>query len=263
MRMPWRRLPSRMARRNARAVGIGGVVAPGRRRDGVILHREGEIGPPHRPVGLGELLEGMGTVQLMEHVPVDVDEVAAVGAARHEMRIPDLVEQGLRHGGVRRGRPANSYTGEGRSQIPGSCGNSIRRDSIHLPSDMPPAVFWAQIKIAGTREDHDALPTLRSARSRWRRPCCVPSAARRRSTRSKYPDWSGQWTRPRGLATQWDQAKPAGLGQQAPLTPEYQASARGQHRRPGRRRPGPRHPLQVHDQRHAAGDGGDLSARDS
>jgi hypothetical protein len=40
---------------------------------------------------------------------------------------------------------------------------------------------------------------------------------------TKYPDWSGQWTRPRGLATQWDQDKPAGLGQQAPLTPEYQA----------------------------------------
>ena len=38
-----------------------------------------------------------------------------------------------------------------------------------------------------------------------------------------YPDWSGQWTRPRGLATQWDQAKPAGLGQEAPLIPEYQA----------------------------------------
>jgi hypothetical protein len=38
---------------------------------------------------------------------------------------------------------------------------------------------------------------------------------------SKYPDWSGQWTRPRGLATQWDQDKPAGLGQQAPLVPEY------------------------------------------
>ena len=38
---------------------------------------------------------------------------------------------------------------------------------------------------------------------------------------SKYPDWSGQWRRPRGLATQWDQDKPAGLGQQAPLKPEY------------------------------------------
>jgi hypothetical protein len=40
---------------------------------------------------------------------------------------------------------------------------------------------------------------------------------------TKYPDWGGQWKRPRGLATQWDQDKPAGLGQQAPLTPEYQA----------------------------------------
>ena len=45
---------------------------------------------------------------------------------------------------------------------------------------------------------------------------------------SKYPDWSGQWQRPRGPAfpnvgNQWDQAKPPGLGQQAPLTPEYQA----------------------------------------
>jgi hypothetical protein len=40
---------------------------------------------------------------------------------------------------------------------------------------------------------------------------------------AKYPDWGGQWKRPRGLATQWDQTKPAGLGQEAPLTPEYKA----------------------------------------
>jgi hypothetical protein len=40
---------------------------------------------------------------------------------------------------------------------------------------------------------------------------------------SKYPDWSGQWVRPKGIATQWDQTRPSGLGQQAPLTPEYQA----------------------------------------
>ena len=60
----------------------------------MILHGEGEIGPPHRPVGLGELLEGMGTVQFVEHVPVDIDEIAAIGAPRHEVGIPDLVEQG-------------------------------------------------------------------------------------------------------------------------------------------------------------------------
>src|SRR5499426_4613693 len=38
---------------------------------------------------------------------------------------------------------------------------------------------------------------------------------------SKYPDWSGQWSRTGGI--QWDQTKPLGRGQQAPLTPEYQA----------------------------------------
>src|SRR5262245_40441165 len=40
---------------------------------------------------------------------------------------------------------------------------------------------------------------------------------------SKYPDWSGQWHRPRGVGIQWDQTRPLGRGQQAPLTPEYQA----------------------------------------
>jgi hypothetical protein len=39
---------------------------------------------------------------------------------------------------------------------------------------------------------------------------------------SKYPDWSGQWLRPRGVGIQWDQDKRPGLTQQAPLTPEYQ-----------------------------------------
>jgi hypothetical protein len=40
---------------------------------------------------------------------------------------------------------------------------------------------------------------------------------------SKYPDWSGQWKRTRGIGVVWDETKPPGLGQQAPLTPEYQA----------------------------------------
>jgi hypothetical protein len=38
---------------------------------------------------------------------------------------------------------------------------------------------------------------------------------------SKYPNLSSQWIRIGGI--QWDPAKPAGLKQQAPLTPEYQA----------------------------------------
>jgi hypothetical protein len=40
---------------------------------------------------------------------------------------------------------------------------------------------------------------------------------------AKYPDWSGQWWRPRGVGFQWDQTKPPGLGQKAPLTAQYQA----------------------------------------
>jgi hypothetical protein len=38
---------------------------------------------------------------------------------------------------------------------------------------------------------------------------------------TRYPDWSGQWLRTGGI--QWDPSKPIGRGQQAPLTPEYQA----------------------------------------
>jgi hypothetical protein len=37
----------------------------------------------------------------------------------------------------------------------------------------------------------------------------------------KFPDWQGQWVRIGGA--QWDNSKPEGLGQQAPLTLEYQA----------------------------------------
>src|SRR5207244_7002065 len=45
---------------------------------------------------------------------------------------------------------------------------------------------------------------------------------------SKYPDWKGEWRRvavPSGAyrGVQYDPHKPAGPGQQAPLTPEYQA----------------------------------------
>jgi hypothetical protein len=36
-----------------------------------------------------------------------------------------------------------------------------------------------------------------------------------------YPDWSGQWTDMD--VSRWDPSKPNNLGQQAPLTPEYQA----------------------------------------
>jgi hypothetical protein len=41
---------------------------------------------------------------------------------------------------------------------------------------------------------------------------------------TKYPDLKGQWVRlGTGQGAQWDPTKPGGRGQQAPLTPEYQA----------------------------------------
>lgn len=38
---------------------------------------------------------------------------------------------------------------------------------------------------------------------------------------AKYPAWTGQWIR--AVGAQWDPSKPRALGQQAPLTPQYQA----------------------------------------
>jgi hypothetical protein len=50
----------------------------------------------------------------------------------------------------------------------------------------------------------------------------VASASAQVPDLSKYPDWSGQWRRPPGVGIQFDQSKPLGLRQEAPLTPEYQ-----------------------------------------
>ena len=40
----------------------------------------------------------------------------------------------------------------------------------------------------------------------------------------KYPDWSGQWDKSDAGPPRYDPSKPSGRGQQAPLTPEYQAN---------------------------------------
>jgi hypothetical protein len=53
--------------------------------------------------------------------------------------------------------------------------------------------------------------------------CAAFTAGAHAQDLSKFPDWSGQWKRPPGPGIQWDQSKPLGRGQQAPLTPEYQA----------------------------------------
>jgi len=53
---------------------------------------------------------------------------------------------------------------------------------------------------------------------------CITMAGARAFDESKYPNWKGQWLRVGGgQGAPWDPTKPWGPGQQAPLTPEYQA----------------------------------------
>jgi hypothetical protein len=50
----------------------------------------------------------------------------------------------------------------------------------------------------------------------------LPIAAVNAQSQKNYPDWEGLWKRGSPVGV-WDPTKPPGLGQQAPLTPEYQA----------------------------------------
>jgi hypothetical protein len=64
--------------------------------------------------------------------------------------------------------------------------------------------------------------------------CLASGGALRAQDMSKYPDWSGQWKTARSplqaiFGFQWDPDKGPGPGQQAPLTPEYQAASRHKH----------------------------------
>jgi hypothetical protein len=53
---------------------------------------------------------------------------------------------------------------------------------------------------------------------------CLTAARAQAFDEAQYPNWKGQWLRSgSGQGAPWDQSKPWGLGQQAPLTPEYQA----------------------------------------
>jgi hypothetical protein len=63
-------------------------------------------------------------------------------------------------------------------------------------------------------------PALAVALAAWLVPIVSPGQAQ---NLAQYPDWSGQWKRPAGVGIQWDQTRPLGLPQQAPLTKEYGA----------------------------------------
>src|SRR5262249_57253000 len=51
----------------------------------------------------------------------------------------------------------------------------------------------------------------------------LPFGNARAFDESKYPDWKGQWMRAETGGPRYDPSKPSGLGQQAPLKPEFQA----------------------------------------
>jgi hypothetical protein len=52
---------------------------------------------------------------------------------------------------------------------------------------------------------------------------CIAAPSAQAFDESKYPDLKGQWRRTDTGIPRYDPTKPSGLGQQAPLTPEYQA----------------------------------------
>ena len=123
----------------ARRVGLVGAAGLG--RDGVVLHREGEVRPRHLAALLLQRLEGVRRVQLMQHVAVDVDQVAAVHAAGDEMGVPDFIEQGFGHGGTGilglAGEPALAEVGAlwaGRGPVQG------------LPTKSPPARMQSRFR---------------------------------------------------------------------------------------------------------------------
>jgi hypothetical protein len=64
----------------------------------VVLHHQRQVAPPHRVLLGVEFAEGVRRMQFMHHMPVDVQQLAAVGPLRHVVGFPDLVEQRAGHG---------------------------------------------------------------------------------------------------------------------------------------------------------------------
>jgi hypothetical protein len=51
---------------------------------------------------------------------------------------------------------------------------------------------------------------------------CAAGSPAQAFDEAKYPDFAGQWRKPDSARVQWDQTKPLGLAQKAPLKPEFQ-----------------------------------------
>ncbi len=72
---------------------IAVLVAAGTGRDDMILGRDGEFGVANRAVGALQPGKGDGAGGFLQHMAIDEDEVTAIVEPRHEMGIPDLVEE--------------------------------------------------------------------------------------------------------------------------------------------------------------------------
>ena len=66
-------------------------------RDVVIHRRDGEVGPAHGPSRQPKAFEGLWRRDLVHQVEVDVEQRRALGLLAHDVRVPDLLEERLRH----------------------------------------------------------------------------------------------------------------------------------------------------------------------
>ena len=69
----------------------GGAVAGGHV---VVGHRECRPGPPHRSSGEPQPGEGLGAGDLVDQVPVDIDQGGAIVLLVDQVAVPDLVVEG-------------------------------------------------------------------------------------------------------------------------------------------------------------------------
>src|ERR1700722_2289078 len=74
---------------------------------------------------------------------------------------------------------------------------------------------------ASSRTGRRSMIAPLSIRSAALAAVCLLGASVQAAGQGAYPDWKGQWIR--SGSGSFDPGKPAGLGQQAPLTAEYRA----------------------------------------
>ena len=62
----------------------------------MILHGKCQVGTTHGAPRPRQFRKSMRRMKIMQHMPVDINQLTTIGAAADEMKIPDLVEKGRR-----------------------------------------------------------------------------------------------------------------------------------------------------------------------